>query len=165
MIKLVENKGFVKNEEDMIEDIYMRKNKEYKTVEDLLNNCILIRTVGDKYSGFTLKRKKYDIDGSIKENLKQNLEVKDIENGKEFLENIGYVEYFRLNQRMYCYNKNTVSFSIFDVKNLGVFLEYESKYGESASEIKKILDSIFEQSFSNYYEKKAILYIKKYHLF
>lgn len=115
--------------------------------------------------GFTLKRKKYNEDGSLKENLKQNLEVKNLENGKEFLENIGYIEYFRLQQKMYCYKLDNISFSIFDVTNLGVFVEYESDHGENAEEMKKILDKVFEQDFSNYYEKKAILYIEKYHLF
>lgn len=163
--ELLKQAGFRLIEESVLDDIYMKKDGTYQTVQDLLNNCILIRKEGTHFQGFTLKKKEYKENGDIKKNQKLYLEVPNLETGKTFLEFIGYHELFHLKQKMYFYKKGNASLSVQIVENLGTFLEYEAEEGETEEQIKKILENIFHQTFSNYYEKKAIEYIKKYHLF
>lgn len=152
-------------EESILDDIYMKKEERYQTIEDLLNHSILIRQEGNYFKGFTLKRKQYKANGDLEKDEKLYLEVPDLEKGKQFLEFIGYQEFFRLKQKMYFYERGNSRLSIQVIENLGIYLEYEAKEAETEEMIKETLNHIFHQSFTNYYEKKAITYIEKYHLF
>ena len=66
---------------------------------------------------------------------------------------------------MYFYRMGNARMSIQIIENLGIYLEYEGSEVETEEMMKNTLNQIFGQSFSNYYEKKAITYIEKYHLF
>lgn len=152
-------------EESVLDDIYMKKEESYQTVEELLNHSILIRREGNHFKGFTLKKKIYKKNGDIKKDQKLYLEIPDLEKGKQFLELIGYQEFFHLRQEMYFYRMGNARMSIQIIENLGIYLEYEGSEAETEEMMKNTLNQIFGQSFSNYYEKKAITYIEKYHLF
>lgn len=152
-------------EESELDDIYMKKEGEYHSIEDLLNHSILIRKEGTHFQGFTLKKKEYKENGDIIKDQKLYLEVPDLEKGKLFLELIGYQKLFQLKQKMYIYRKGTSKLYIQVVEGLGTYLEYEGNAEENETMIKETLNHIFHQTFSNYYEKKAISLLKKYHLF
>lgn len=162
--KILKEKGFDFKEECILEDLYMRKNKRYQSVEELLNECILIRKV-NHHLNFVLKKKEYLENGDLKKDQKLSLTIDNFENGKKFLEQIEYQTFFTLKQHMYIYQKEKLEFLVQVVDDLGIFLEYEARHGESIPEMKNILESIWCQTFSNYYEKKAIQYIEKHHLF
>ncbi len=152
-------------EESVLDDIYMKKEGQYQTIEELLNHSILIRREGNHFKGFTLKKKTYKDNGDIKKDQKLYLEVPDLENGKQFLEFIGYQELFHLKQKMYFYKMGNSRLFIQVIEDLGIYLEYEGSEFETEEMMKNTLNTIFHQTFTNYYEKKAIAYIKKYHLF
>lgn len=162
---LLESAGCEFVEESVLEDIYMKKEELYHSVKDLLNHSILIRHEQNHFKGFALKKKEYKENGDIKKDQKLYLEVPDLEKGKQFLEFIGYQEFFHLKQKLYFYKIGNSRLSIQVVENLGVYLEYEASEFETEEMIKNTLNRIFHQTFPNYYEKKAITYIEKYHLF
>lgn len=163
--KLLEKAGCEFVEESVLDDIYMKKEDQYQSIEDLLNHSILIRQEGNHFKGFTLKKKEYRENGDIEKDEKLYLEVSDLEKGKLFLELIGYQELFQLKQNMYFYKRENSRISIQVIENLGTYLEYEGNEYETEEMIKSTLNHIFRQTFKNYYEKKAITYIEKYHLF
>ncbi len=161
---LIKN-GFQLKEISYLEDIYMKKNKTYSTIKDLLNECILIRKEGSYFKGFVLKKKEYKQNGDIIKDQKTYLEIIDLEKGKQFLEQIDYQFFFTLKQHLYIYEKENTTLMIQKVENLGLFLEYEALNGETEEELKTFLEHLFQMKFSNYYEKKAIQYIEKYQLY
>lgn len=163
--ELLEKAGCEFVEESVLDDIYMKKDEQYHSIEELLNHSILIRKEGSHFKGFTLKKKEYKENGDIKKDQKLYLEVPDLEKGKQFLELIGYRELFHLKQKMHFYKLKNSRLSIQVIEDLGTYLEYEGNEFETEQMIKDTLHTIFHQTFSNYYEKKAITYIEKYHLF
>ena len=163
--ELLRKSDFALDEISVLDDIYMkRKNQNYSSIKELLNDCVLIRMEGTHFSGFTLKKKEYNAFGDITKDEKLYLEVPNLKKGKLFLELLGFQELFHLKQDIYFYKRNHESLALQVIDDLGIFIEYEASNGETEEEIKSILDSIFGQTFSNYYEKKAISYIEKYHL-
>lgn len=152
-------------EESVLDDIYMKPMDKYNTIEDLLNHSILIRQEGTRFKGFTLKKKEYKENGAIVQDQKLYLEVPNLEQGKLFLELIGYQELCHIKQKMYIYKRKKSKIFIQIVEGLGNYLEYEGSKEETEEIIKETLQTMLHQTFSNYYEKKAIAYIEKYHLF
>lgn len=162
---MLENQGFSLEETGILEDLYMKpKVNDHMALLELLNDSILIRKEGNYFTGFVLKKKRYNGDGTLQKDQKLYLKVEDLKQGKTFLELIGYEAFVFLKQDIYRYRKETIDLLLQDVKGLGIFLEYEAKNKESIEKMKQTLNEVFGMEFENYYERKIIRYIEKYGL-
>lgn len=160
---LLEESGFVLQEVSLLDDIYMKKKGCFTSYQELLNHCILLRKEGNHFSGFVLTKKQYCDNGDLSKDQKFYLEVPNLEKGQLFLECLDYEFFFQLKQDIYIYKRNNQTLFLQVVEDLGLFVEYESN-GETEAEMKLVLETIFHRQFSNYYEKKALEYMKKHHL-
>lgn len=161
LIRYLDNNFFNKKEEYTMYDIYYVK-KDYNLdndIFDILNNCILIRNVGNKILYYVYKYKEYDDKGNIIKDGKAKVEIKDIEKAKEFLENIGYKEFINIKDLITVYEKNNLEFAVEYVNDRHLYIEIEEN--ETYDTIEKLIDALEKTKInydrSNYFAKKAKL--------
>ena len=151
VIDKLKNLGFIVKEEFMMKDIYYVKDNMEISLENknnILSDYILIRNVEDRVE-FVIKRKKYDDNGDIiyQENLK--CEIKDIKSGQAFIEALGYKELFRIDDENILLSNGRNEIYVQDVRDLGVYLEMESKNIYSNNDNGKSIDEIIS-NFNSY---------------
>ncbi len=151
-------------------DIYMMPVSNFDdklSKEQQLNSCIIIRRIDNEFSGFTYKYKQYLKNGDLVENKKLNLAIVNLEDGKIFLEAIGYKQLFTIKQEMFEYANETNKICVQNVEGLGLFVEVEAENegynnGSSFNELKDLINKYTYNIINdNYYAKKAILMMEK----
>lgn len=151
-------------------DIYMMPVSNFDdnlSKEQQLNSCIIIRRIDNEFSGFTYKYKQYLKNGDLVENKKFNLAIVNLEDGKIFLEAIGYKQLFTIKQEMFEYANEVNKICVQNVKGLGLFVEVEAENegynnGSIFDELKDLINKYtYNIINNNYYAKKAILMMEK----
>lgn len=178
--KLIKN-GFKQTSDEYGHDIYMTKelnsiNKD--NLFDLLNNSIILRHHYGKYreerKWIISKNKKYKNNNVTSEEIISVL-IDDIEKMKAILEKDGYQELIEKKQYFNDFTKDDIVFTLEEVENIGLLIEYENKNDfsnyssdEIIKEKEKMYNIIKETGIDisdDYDIKKAYdLIIKKYNL-
>ena len=178
--KLIKN-GFKKTSDEFGHDIYMTKdlnilNKD--NILDLLNNSLILRHHYGKYrkerKWIISKNKKYKNNIVTSEEIIEVL-IDDIDKMKIILEKNGYNELIEKKQYFNNYTKDDMVFTLEEVEDIGLLIEYENKNdfsnytsNEILKEKKKMYNTIKKTGIDisvDYDIKKAYdLIIKKYNL-
>ena len=178
--KLIKN-GFKQTSDEYGHDIYMTKelnsiNKD--NLFDLLNNSIILRHHYGKYreerKWIISKNKKYKNNNVTSEEILSVL-IDDIEKMKAILEKDGYQELIEKKQYFNDFTKDDIVFTLEEVEDIGLLIEYENKNDfsnyssdEIIKEKEKMYNIIKETGIDisdDYDIKKAYdLIIKKYNL-
>lgn len=169
IVEHLKKKGFKIIKEFQIEDIYMTLEKDIynKDPYELLGNSLLLRN-NDGALVLSHKSKQYGEDGSILYQHKYECKIESIEKAKELLESAGYNELITINQTGIDMSNGRVELVIFDVKDLGIYLEMEKlDYHKGLSDeeiIKDMIENLNKLGLkmgSNYYEKKVFDALEK----
>lgn len=152
-------------------DIYKPLNRAHiknTSIRSILNNAILLRHIvgyiskQEKYK-FTIKTKKFDKDENITEQYKTECDIKDYEQGKNFLEKLNYKEIMRIKEIGTVYQKDDFKIEIKDIQNGEKLIEIEenAKYPtiDSLKKQLKLLNLPIDTS--NYFVKKAEIELSK----
>ena len=92
-------------------------------------------------------------------------EVKGIFSTKEIVQKLDYLELFNINQEVFIYIKDDIRIKVVNVRNLGIFIEYENE--EDILSIENLLkelkieyiaskDNYVDLSFNNYIKGKNL---------
>ena len=141
------------------------------TSREILSNAILLRKFDEdlpkrKQYKMTFKRKQIDKNGNITKQEKTECEILNIEDGKKFLNSIGYIEIMEINEFDLVFEKQGLKIAIKDIENGDQLLEIETvKDNTELDTIEKIIQKIEELNIpidkSNYFVKKAEIELEK----
>lgn len=179
MYKILENKGFSIIDKFDLEDIYFIKkeiNIKNNSINEILKEYILIRKVTqfipDNFKTMntewklTLKRKNILTDGTIINQEKIDCEIQNVEQGKKFLEAIGYKNIMTIKEKDIVYGKEDLKLAIKNIENSDNLLEIETvENNTELNTIDKLKDKLNELQIpintDNYFVKKAEIELKK----
>lgn len=179
MYNILKNKGFNIVDKYNLEDIYyIKRNCDVKKqqISKLLERYILIRKITqfvpsnfiDSYNInlLVLKNKDIALDGTIKNQQKKECEIQSIEQGKEFIDALGYKQLIVIREKTLVYGKGELKLAIKDIENGENLIEIETveNFPELDS-IEKIKQKINELQIpidtNDYFVKKAEIELKK----
>lgn len=179
MYNILKNKGFNIVDKYNLEDIYYIK-KDCKVKEQLigklLERYILIRKITqfvpsefkDSYNIdlLVLKNKDIALDGTIKNQQKKECEIQSIEQGKEFIEALGYKQLIVIREKTLVYGRGELKLAIKDIENGENLIEIETVENfpelDSIEKIKKKINELqIPIDTNDYFVKKAEIELKK----
>ena len=174
LINQLENENFKIIEKFYLQDKYFipkGMNTKEHTSREILSNAILLRNFDEelprrKQYKMTFKRKQIDKKGNITQQEKAECEILNIEDGKKFLNSIGYIEIMEINEFDLVFEKKGLKIAIKDIENGDQLLEIETvKDNIELDTIEKIIQKIEELKISidksNYFVKKAEIELEK----
>ena len=174
LINQLENENFKIIEKFYLQDKYFipkGMNTKEHTSREKLSNAILLRNFDEelprrKQYKMTFKRKQIDKKGNITQQEKAECEILNIEDGKKFLNSIGYIEIMEINEFDLVFEKKGLKIAIKDIENGDQLLEIETvKDNIELDTIEKIIQKIEELKIpidkSNYFVKKAEIELEK----
>lgn len=166
-IKAISNNGFKFKKEYDINDIYLVK-KEFencKILNELLNNCILIRDISEELNTrklITYKQKQIDTNGDILNQINANVEINNIDDAYNMLKLIGYIDLMKISDHIMIYQRNNGDELALQFVNDKIYIEIEEKCEhtgkkyESLDYMKSIITDLnLPIKGENYYAKKA----------
>lgn len=175
---ILKNKGFELSDKFSVSDTYyIPKNIEINklSINSILNSCILIRDIDQydtnfinsyKITKITYKHKNIAQNGDIINQEKYDCEIKNITEGKNLLDAIGYKRLMDIREETVVYSKDGIKIEIKDVKNGDNLIEIETlETNEVINTIEKLKQKIEELEIpidkSNFFVKKAENELKK----
>lgn len=179
MCNLLESKNFSIVDKYNLEDIYYIKKGTHvrkENVRKILKKYVLIRKVTqflpEKFEKsytelkLTLKNKQINNDGTIIRQEKCNCQIYNQEQGKEFLEKLGYKEIMNIKEKDIVYEKDGLKLAIKDIENGESLIEVETvKDNQKLDTIEKLKAVINELQIpidtNDYFVKKAEIELKK----
>lgn len=174
LINQLENENFKIIEKFYLQDKYFipkGMNTKEHTSREILSNAILLRNFDEelprrKQYKMTFKRKQIDKKGNITQQEKAECEILNIEDGKKFLNSIGYIEIMEINEFDLVFEKKGLKIAIKDIENGDQLLEIETvKDNIELDTIEKIIQKIEELKIpidkNNYFVKKAEIELEK----
>ena len=172
--KILEDKKFSIFKKYILDDTYFVPNSlelEGMTCREILKKAILIRVITDsntkeKVIKFTIKDKQITAEGQILSQSKIDCEILNAEDGRKFLEKLGYYEILHIKENDIVYKKDNLEIAIKDIENGDNLLEIETTEGDfeldTIDKIIKKLDSLdLPVDTSNYFVKKAEIELNK----
>lgn len=125
LINQLENENFKIIEKFYLQDKYFipkGMNTKEHTSREILSNAILLRNFDEelprrKQYKMTFKRKQIDKKGNITQQEKAECEILNIEDGKKFLNSIGYIEIMEINEFDLVFEKKGLKIAIKDIEN------------------------------------------------
>ena len=172
--KILEAKKFSIVKSYFLDDTYFVPNSlevEGMTCREILKKAILIRVITDsntkeKVIKFTIKDKQIAAEGQILSQNKIDCEILSAEDGRKFLEKLGYYEILHIKENDIVYKKDNLEIAIKDIENGDNLLEIETTEGDfeldTIDKIIKKLDSLdLPVDTSNYFVKKAEIELNK----
>lgn len=119
-----------------------------------------------KICKLTYKRKQIDENGIILKQEKIDCEVVNFEDGKKFINAIGYKELMNIKENNVVYEKDDLKIAVKEIKNGDNLIEVETvDDNEKLNTIDKIIQKIEELQIpictNNYFIKKAEIELKK----
>ena len=176
---ILENKKFKVVDKYLLSDeIYVLNNIDINkfSIRELLSNYILLRNIKqyegiefkDSYNVIKLTNKKKDIasNGDIISQDKIDCEIKNIEEGKKFIEAIGYKKLINITEDTVVYGKNKLEIAIKNIEDEYNLIEIEViEENEKYNTINKLKQVIKELNVpideSNFFVKKVENKLKK----
>ena len=167
------SKGFKIVEEYQVNDIYLLPdviNMDLLSVTEILKSCVLIRDVVGIVKKLVCKYKKYNEEKEIIEQGKVECGIESIKDTFNFMERIGYINLFEINDKCIVYSNNEIAIVVEVVNDKYLFIELEetnehiSKKYSSIEEMKNDLISIgLDLDYSSFSVRKAeIVFNEKY---
>lgn len=153
----LERKGFLYKKEFMIDDTYFynKKTGEFSINEGKITNSLVVRYVDENDKKIICK--KYNSNNNDKSILK----IGDINEAKKHLNMLGFIEMLKYSYKNYMYENNDYIVYIQEVKDLGVFLELESKNNETIDELIQFLKKLNLQIGTKFNIRKVELLYNK----
>ncbi len=175
---ILKNKGFKLIDKFSVDDTYyIPKNIEINklSIDSILNSCILIRDIDQYDTNFinhykiikiTYKYKNIAPNGDIINQEKYDCEIKNIKEGKNLLNAIGYKRLMNIREKTVVYSKDSIKIEIKDIENGDNLIEIETlETNEVINTIEKLKQKIEELDIpidkSNFFVKKAENELKK----
>lgn len=172
--KILEDKEFIRFKNYILNDTYFVPNDleiEKMTCREILKKAVLIRIITDsntkeKIIKFTIKDKQIATEGQILSQSKIDCEILNAEDGRKFLEKLGYYEILHIKENNIVYKKDSLEIAIKDIENGDNLLEIETIEDDSeldtVDKIIKKLDSLnLPVDTNNYFVKKAEIELEK----
>lgn len=179
MYEILKNKGFSVIDKFDLEDIYfIKKDIDIKnsSIEDIFKEYILIRKVTQFIPKdfktnitelkLTLKMKDISTDGTIINQEKIDCQIQNVEQGKKFIEAIGYKNIMTIKEKDIVYEKGDLKLAIKDIENSDDLLEIETVESNTKLDtVDKLIEKLNELQIpintDNYFVKKAEIELKK----
>lgn len=167
LVLLLENKGFKKKEEYVVNDLYLVDKNVDLSIDSLevLKRCVLARNIGNFKFTLTYKHKEYDELENIISQSKTEVEVKDINASIAFMKCIGYKELIKIKDIIAVYEKDDLQLAVERVNDSYLFIEIEEN--EAIHGIENLISKLnaigIPYDDSNYFVKKAkIIFEEQY---
>lgn len=161
VIEILKDKGFKISDKFSLEDSYfIPKDIDINkmTVRQILEKAVIVRDVG-RCKVLVFKKKEIDEKGNILSQKKVECDILNIEDGKRFLEAIGYKEIMEIAEDDIAYSKDDLGVVLKNVKNGDNLIEVETKDKENLSTIEELKRKLLELNLpidtSNFFVKKA----------
>ena len=161
VIEILKDKGFKISDKFSLEDSYfMPKDIDINkmTVRQILEKAVIVRDVG-RCKVLVFKKKEIDEKGNILSQKKVECDILNIEDGKRFLEAIGYKEIMEIAEDDIAYSKDGLGVVLKNVKNGDNLIEVETKDEKGLSTIEELKRKLLELNLpidtSNFFVKKA----------
>lgn len=172
---IIESKGFKVVDRFLLDDTYfmLKDIDTHKlTPRELLKHCILIRDItqymSDEYKVFKMTYKKKNIasNGDIINQESIDCEIKNIEDGKRFLNAIGYKEIMKIKEHNTVYGKEGFEIALKDIENGEKLIEIETvENNEDLDTVEKLKDKLDSLQLpldtNDYFIKKAEIRLRQ----
>ena len=172
--KILEAKNFSISKKYLLDDTYfVPKNLDLEkmTYREILKKAVLIRQITDTATKevvikFTIKDKQIATEGQILSQNKIDCEILSAEDGRKFLEKLGYYEILNIKENDIVYKNDNLEITIKDIENGDNLLEIETVESNSELDtidklIKKLDNVELPIDSSNYFVKKAEIELEK----
>lgn len=179
MYDILESKGFSIVDKYFLKDIYYIQNDidiKKQPIREILKKYILIRNItqfipDDFVNSYnliklTFKDKKIESDGTIISQNKKDCQIQNIEQGKEFIEALGYTELMTIKEKAVVYGKGELKLVIKEIEDSDNLIEIETVEGNPELDTtEKLKEKINELQIpintNDYFVKKAEIKLKK----
>ena len=179
MWNILESKGFSIVDKYSLEDIYYIQNDidiKKQSIREILKKYILIRNITqyipdnfiDSYNliKMTFKSKNIASNGRIITQHKKDCQIQNIEQGKEFLEALGYKKLMIIKEKAVVYRKGELKLAIKDIENSDNLIEIETIEGnpelDTTDKLKEKINELqIPINTNDYFVKKAEIELKK----
>lgn len=176
---ILKNKGFSIVDKYNLEDTYYVLNNidiRKQPIREILKKYVLIRNIIqfvpddfiDSYNLFTMtfKNKNIALDGTIISQDKKDCQIRNMEQGKAFIESLGYKEIMTIKENAIVYGKGKLKLVIKDVVNGDNLIEIETIEDNSELDTTDKLKAIINElqipiDTNDYFVKKAEIELKK----
>lgn len=176
---ILKNKGFSIVDKYNLEDTYYVLNNidiRKQPIRKILKKYVLIRSIIqfvsddfiDSYNLFTMtfKNKNIALDGTIISQDKKDCQIQNMEQGKAFIESLGYKEIMTIKENAIVYGKGELKLVIKDVVNGDNLIEIETIEDNSELDTTDKLKAIINElqipiDTNDYFVKKAEIELKK----
>lgn len=167
VIEILVNEGFEITDKFSLEDIYLipkDMNIKKLSVREILKEAIIIRNVG-RCKVLVYKKKNIDEYGNIISQEKIECDILNIEDGKRFIEAIGYKEIMEIAEDDVCYSKGGFGLVLKNVRNGDNLIEIETIDEDGLRTVedlkKKMLELNLPIDTSDFFVKKAEVELEK----
>ena len=167
VVETLVNKGFEITDKFSLEDSYfIPKNIDINKmpIRQILEKAIIVRNVG-RCKVLVFKKKKIDKDGSILTQEKVECDILNIDDGKKFLESIGYKEIMNIAEDDIVYSKDNFGLVLKNVRNGDNLIEVETSKKEGLNTIEDLKGKVLKLNLpideSNFFVKKAEVELEK----
>ena len=179
MYDILESKGFSIVDKYFLEDMYYIQNDidiKKQPIREILKKYILIRNItqfipDDFVNSYnliklTFKDKKIESDGTIISQNKKDCQIQNIEQGKEFIEALGYTELMTIKEKAVVYGKGELKLAIKEIEDSDNLIEIETVEGnpelDSTEKLKEKINELqIPINTNDYVVKKAEIKLKK----
>ena len=159
LVNSLTKEGFKYKEEYIMKDVYMINsdiNLNKLSSLEILKKCILVREIKNIKKALLYKKKEYDTNGDILNEIKIECPVDDTLKAIEFMRSINYDILFTIDDICTVYEYNDVELCIQRVNDKYIFIELETFKNQTIDELKAIINSFdLPIDKSNYFVKKA----------
>ncbi len=177
--KILKDKGFSIVDKYNLEDTYYVLNNidiSKQPIREILKKYVLIRNITqfvpedfiNSYNLFTMtfKNKNIALDGTIISQNKKDCQIQNMEQGKRFIESLGYKEIMTIKENAIVYGKGKLKLAIKDVANGDNLIEIETIEDnpelDTTDKLKAIINELqIPIDTNDYFVKKAEIELKK----
>ncbi len=176
---ILKDKGFSIVDKYNLEDTYYVLNNidiSKQPIREILKKYVLIRNITqfvpedfiNSYNLFTMtfKNKNIALDGTIISQNKKDCQIQNMEQGKGFIESLGYKEIMTIKENAIVYGKGKLKLAIKDVANGDNLIEIETIEDnpelDTTDKLKAIINELqIPIDTNDYFVKKAEIELKK----
>lgn len=167
IMKSLEDIGFKYTDEFTLNDIYMKNDNtgKFGPKERKITDTLIIRYVNENDMKVICKKRKYNNEGLEISAEKSISKITSIEDTEKKLNALGYTRFLNMVDKNYMYDNDDFIVYIQEVKDLGTFLEVESKKVDNEEqrieELKEFVKTFGLKIGSDFNIRKAELLYKR----
>lgn len=171
LVKRLESKGFTKQETFSLDDYYMIPNNleiENISTREILSKAVIVRGIKREKNSIpmlTFKRKEFNENGDIINQEAINCKVYNIEDARNFIKALNYIDLINIKEDDIEYKKDDLSLAIKMVKNGDLLIEIETEPNTEYDTIDKLKEAVKKLEIpilpNEYFIKKAEVELNK----